>query len=128
MGGGPVDNGRNVFSRTTSGRPSYQIPVSVSGRPTGNGNSYDYDLYNNSLQLTAASEAGKPMINGSPTYISTVPICRPGCQRLFLAAGGSKGAGCGVVLPIQRWYTGTAPDVGAYERETQIGIWDHRLS
>lgn len=120
MGGGPVDNGGGVtkiYSRNNIWQ-TYRTNHPCIGEwqtPSGNGNSYDYDLYNNSLQLVSASEAGSHMINGSPTYAATVPLTGPSAAGYFLASG-SKGVDAGQVLAnFNDGYTGSAPDIGAYE-------------
>jgi hypothetical protein len=125
MGGGPVDNGggvTKVYSRNNIWQ-TYKADHPCIGEwqtPSGNGNSYDYDLYNNSLQLVSASEAGSHMINGTPTYAATVPLTGPAAAGYFLASG-SKGIDAGQVLAnFNDGYSGTAPDIGAYETGSAV--------
>lgn len=131
MGGGPVDNGGgviNIVSRNNIWQ-TYRSNHPAIGEwqtPSGNGNSYDYDLYNFSLQLVAASEAGSHMIAGSPTYAGSVPLSGPSPAGYFLASG-SKGLDAGAVLPgFNDGYTGSAPDVGAYE--TGQAVFEYGVS
>jgi hypothetical protein len=120
MGGGPVDNGGgviNVYSRNNIWQTfkSDHPAIGEWQTPSGNGNTYDYDLYNYSLHLVSSSEAGSHMINGSPTYATAVPLAGPNPAGYYLASG-SNGVDKGQVLNnFNDGYSGTAPDIGAYE-------------
>jgi ribosomal protein L14 len=121
MGGSVVDNGGgviNVYSRNNIWQ-TYKSDHPAIGEwqtPAGNGNTYDYDLWNLSLQLVSNSEAGSHMIQGSPTYVIGTPVIGDPNPAGYFLASGSKGLDAGVVLNnFNDGYFGSAPDIGAYE-------------
>jgi hypothetical protein len=129
MGGGPIDNGgavKNVVSRnniwqthrpTASGWPSIGEWQSAAS----SGNTYDYDLYNGNLIITATGGRGSHLIYGTPSYVGGTPVAPiainagPRTQGYYLQPG-SPGYDAGVLLPnFNDNYKGAAPDMGAYE-------------
>jgi hypothetical protein len=82
MGGGPIDNGgavKNVVSRNNiwqthrpsdGGWPSIGEFQSVAT----SGDSYDYDLYNGKLVITATGGRGAHLINGTASYVGGNPV------------------------------------------------------
>jgi Right handed beta helix region/Secretion system C-terminal sorting domain len=120
MGGGPVDNGgpvRNIFSRNNIWQ-TFRInhPAIAEYQSASNsGNSYDYDLYNGIFVVAATGIQEFHGIKGSPTYASEPPLTGPNPSGYFLASS-SDGVDKGVPLNnFNEGFTGTAPDIGAYE-------------
>jgi hypothetical protein len=129
MGGGPIDNGgavKNVVSRnniwqthrpTATGWPSIGEWQSAAN----SGNTYDYDLYNGNLVITATGGRGSHLIYGTPSYIGGNPVAPitinsgPRTGGYYLQPG-TPGYDAGMLLPnFNDSYYGAAPDVGAYE-------------
>jgi hypothetical protein len=121
MGGGPVDNGgpvSKIFSRNNiwqTHREGTYPAIAEWQSAINSGNTYDYDLYNGNLILAAAGLQEFHGIKGSPTYASEVPLTGPNPSGYFLASS-SNGVDKGVPLNnFNDGFTGTAPDIGAYE-------------
>ncbi|HLG40143.1 MAG TPA: right-handed parallel beta-helix repeat-containing protein, partial [Chitinophagaceae bacterium] len=120
MGGGPVDNGgslTNVYSRNNIWQTyrSNHPPIGEWQSSGSSGNTYDYDLYNGSLQIQASGTHESNGINGTPTYANGVPLTGPNPSGYFLASN-SNGVDDGMVLNnFNDGYMGSAPDIGAYE-------------
>jgi hypothetical protein len=120
MGGGPVDNGgpvTNVYSRNNIWQTFRQDhpPIAEWQSASNSGNTYDYDLYNGNFVIAADGLQEVHGVKGTPTYAGDLPLAGPSSAGYFLATT-SPGVDRGVPLPnFNDSYTGSAPDIGAYE-------------
>jgi len=106
------------------GGAAANLPFSISDTHESDTNSFDYDLYNGRLRAVAGSESHG--IVGVPAYAEGVGFDPKTMTGKFSLAPGSPGRDLGAVLPnFTDGYTGSAPDIGAYESGTppmQFGI------
>lgn len=121
MGGGPVDNGgsggiRNLISINNIWQVHRSGWASIGEYQSGSGgNSYSNDLYNGII-VKKSNSTTTNMIQGAPTYASTVgTTLNP--DGYFLASG-SLGKGRAISLP--GFNTGAGVDVGAYHATAKL--------